>query len=292
MSAIYFLTVLAPLILTQPSNHQPGGDTLRINAEAVKAIRFDFSGNAAEAIDRQQPQQEKTTKKWLDYQYDTRLLRTFIDTAHVKKVNGYERLNPYSIWTKLGEAPVHDVLVYGRPTKWEMYWQLHPELLTDEPLWKIWKPSVGYMYDLLNNSIGPGIGFSFSADQLLFETFTRQGRYISCNRKHANAWKIYANYIPSKKDWKGLSPTLLLPPDTLQTDSQTHMKSETDSLDKPILASRKKKKQTDIPNSLVAEMKAKQQQDSIQRAEILGLTPRRQNVYEVERQIKRMKANE
>lgn len=41
---------------------------------------------------------------------------------------------------------------------------------------------------------------TFDADKFLFENFTKRGRAIKHNRKHANAWKIYNDYKPTHKD--------------------------------------------------------------------------------------------
>ena len=46
-----------------------------------------------------------------------------------------------------------------------------------------------------NNPIG-----GFDADKLLFETFTKRGRAIKHNRKHAKAWKTYNDSIANKED--------------------------------------------------------------------------------------------
>lgn len=57
---------------------------------------------------------------------------------------------------------------------------------------------------------------TFSADKFLFETFTAQGRAIKHNRKHANAWKRYKDYVPTKEDslnWRKYKKRI--PKDTL-----------------------------------------------------------------------------
>ena len=47
---------------------------------------------------------------------------------------------------------------------------------------------------------------TFDADKFLYENFTKRGRTIKHNRKHANAWKTYNEYQPTDKDsldkWK------------------------------------------------------------------------------------------
>lgn len=46
--------------------------------------------------------------------------------------------------------------------------------------------------------IGTGISFAFDAEKLLYENLTERGRILKHNRKYANAWKNYKNYIPEK----------------------------------------------------------------------------------------------
>ena len=46
--------------------------------------------------------------------------------------------------------------------------------------------------------VGTGISFSFDAEKLLYENLTERGRNIKHNRKYANAWKNYKNFIPEK----------------------------------------------------------------------------------------------
>jgi hypothetical protein len=35
---------------------------------------------------------------------------------------------------------------------------------------------------------------------MLYETLTKRGRAIRRNRKHANAWKTYQDYVPTLQD--------------------------------------------------------------------------------------------
>lgn len=57
---------------------------------------------------------------------------------------------------------------------------------------------------------------TFDADKFLYENFTKRGRTIKHNRKHANAWKTYNEYQPTDKDsldkWKNEKR---IPEDTL-----------------------------------------------------------------------------
>lgn len=45
---------------------------------------------------------------------------------------------------------------------------------------------------------GVGIKYTFDAEKLLYENLTERGRTLKHNRKYANAWKNYKNYIPEK----------------------------------------------------------------------------------------------
>ena len=58
----------------------------------------------------------------------------------------------------------------------------------------------------------------FDADKLLFETFTKRGRAIKRNRKHANAWKLFLEAEDSVDTTSDTSDTIVLsivPKDTL-----------------------------------------------------------------------------
>lgn len=63
---------------------------------------------------------------------------------------------------------------------------------------------------------------TFDADKLLFENFTKRGRAIKRNRKHAKAWKIYNDYQPTYEDslkWWGNEKRI--PKDTLAIRSDS-----------------------------------------------------------------------
>lgn len=63
---------------------------------------------------------------------------------------------------------------------------------------------------------------TFDADKLLFENFTKRGRAIKRNRKHAQAWKIYNDYQPTYEDslkWWGNEKRI--PKDTLAIHSDS-----------------------------------------------------------------------
>ena len=77
----------------------------------------------------------------------------------------------------------------------------------------------------------------FDADKLLYETLTERGRNIRRNRKHAKAWKIYNDYVPTKEDslkWYGnkkrtLKDTLnIMKKDSLLHEDEIYRQDKTD----------------------------------------------------------------
>ena len=126
-----------------------------------------------------------------------------IDSTRVKKITGYIRAEPYTIWTKFGENPVYDVM----PTiekKWKIYWNINPNQKRRGEYGRDLKPVPGETYLYVNSPTGPGVSISVDFDKLLYESLTKRGRAIKHNRTHAVAWKKYANYIPTKQDHAGL----------------------------------------------------------------------------------------
>ena len=59
------------------------------------------------------------------------------------------------------------------------------------------KMNINFDLSLPSQTSQAAIGFD--ADKILFETFTKRGRAIKRNRKHANAWKTYLD-TPTTKD--------------------------------------------------------------------------------------------
>ena len=150
---------------------------LKLNREAVDMIRFDF--NSEEQRFQSQPMQSEK-KPWMEFKVNLGTPRSLTDTARMKKPESYVRAEPFTIWTEFGEDPVYDVL-YNRPDKeWEITMKL------PGPTGKVRRTV--------------GLGFFFDADKLLYETFTKRGRAIRRNRKHAKAWKTYNWYLPTKTD--------------------------------------------------------------------------------------------
>lgn len=84
--------------------------------------------------------------------FDAGITRSLTDTFVVKKLKGYVRLCPYSIWIKLGEDPVYDVTMEGCPPEFIINDgpDLSNKLQTDYG--RSFKPSTGRTYNMLNNS--------------------------------------------------------------------------------------------------------------------------------------------
>lgn len=283
--------------------------TIRINKDAVKSIQFDFNQHTEEHF--KQLKEATNEKKWLEYKVDLSVPRNWLDTTKIEKPKDYVRANPYTIWTQFGEDPVYDVLVTGRPKGDNMEWELNPNGGIPDEYGRFIRPLPGKMYDwVMNGTGGVGIAFSFDANKLLTEALTARGRMLKHNRKYAVAWKTYAQRIPTKQDSLQF-PTYLAyekrkrTTDTL-TSTQTNIVSlparmAKDSLSfktpagiapalsKVIEARREKREKA---SSLYEEMRIKQRRDSIQRDEILGRNPKRQNVYELDKQIRKLKEND
>lgn len=173
----YWIMGGGSLMATAQTLHVDTVPDLRLNPEAVKAIQFNFSNDDqqfhAEPI-------QSSKKPWMEFKVSKGIPRTLTDTAQMKKPEGYVRIEPYTIWTSFGEDPVYDVLYNLPEKKWEIKMDL------PGPTGRV------------RRSIGTVL--TFDANKLLFENFTKRGRAIKHNRKHANAWKTYRQYLPTKND--------------------------------------------------------------------------------------------
>jgi hypothetical protein len=155
------------------------------------------------------------TKPWMEFRKDLPINMTDTTTQRKKK---YIRMLPYSIW---GEEKLPEGY---RPKSPSIKLKLNPKNI--KPL-----PGMGHGYRVvpggMDQSVTPSnnpIG-GFSADKLLFENFTKQGRAIKRNRKKAKAWKIYKDYVPTKEDsLKLYGNKKRIPKDTLhiKKDSTNH----------------------------------------------------------------------
>ena len=169
---------------------------LQLNMDAVKMIQFDFDPSSKL---ENKPLEAPLNKKWMDFKVDLKVPRSLIDTTKVKKPEGYVRMEPYTIWTRFGEDPVYDVLVTGRPKKWEISWTLNPnQVYRDENYGRSLMPSTGRVYRDLNAPIGPtfGIGGLDFIGFLYHNSSPRRG-VLAPHRQQANAREKESRHGPT-----------------------------------------------------------------------------------------------
>jgi hypothetical protein len=174
-----------------------GDKEIKLNQEAVKSIQFNF---APDINEMQRPKMSEE-KPWMEF--NKSLSKNFNDTVQWRKPK-YIRLLPYTIFTRLGEDPVNDIIIKTRNDTLRM------------------KLKLDYLKEYIPQH-QPVV--SFDAEKLLYENLTKRGRAIRRNRKRAKAWKIYNDYVPTKEDslkWYGNKKRI--PKDTLMisVDSIDH----------------------------------------------------------------------
>lgn len=263
---------------------------IRLNEEAIRMIQFDFSG-----MEKPREEMKAVTldKPWMKFKKDLRLPRSLTDTTKVKKPTGYIRMLPYSIWTRFGEDPIYDVLVLGRTEKWEMHWKLNPNAVYTEEYGRSLTPGTGMMFERAAGRAGGNVGAGVVIGGLdflgvIYDNLTPRGRMLKHNRKHANAWKIYKDYQPTREDSLKFPTYYRLLPIYAPADSDTVVRSEIpDSLSQH---------PTDtIPPSAPDEdrfyelIRQRQAEDSIRRQEFFRKDKSRGNAYDIDKQIRRMR---
>lgn len=249
---------------------------LRINEEVIKMIQFDFSHSKDEQLNRQI--EAPVEKKWLQFRENSAMPRSLIDTTTVKKITGYIRLEPYTIWTKFGEDPIYDVIPNGKKKEWAIHWSIN---------------TGGINANQYQGSGGLGVVIVLDFNKLLYENFTKRGRAIKHNRKHANAWKTYSNYLPTISDRLKL-PTFYNAQqaaaayNTTDTVTTTVSNSIPDSIKAhtPVLST---KKVTQQESSFEDYIHKQMIQDSIRRKDFFQKDKDYRNVYDIEKQIRKMK---
>ena len=174
-----------------------GDKEIKLNQEAVKSIQFNFAPD----INEMQKPKMSEEKPWMEF--NKSLPKNFNDTVQWRKPK-FIRLLPYTIFTRLGEDPVNDIIIKTRKDTLRM------------------KLKFDYLKEYIPQH-QPVV--SFDAEKLLYENFTKRGRAIRRNRKRAKAWKIYNDYVPTKEDslkWYGNKKRI--PKDTLviSVDSIDH----------------------------------------------------------------------
>lgn len=296
-----------------PAMAQQQEKELQLNMDAVKMIQFDFNPTSKP---ENKPLEAPLNKKWMDFKVDLRMPRNLIDTTKLWKPEGYIRMEPYTIWTRFGEDPVYDVLVTGRPKKWEISWTLNPnQVYRDENYGRSLMPSPGRMYESVGGSAGVGIGIDgLDFIGFLYDNLSPRGRMLAHNRKHANAWKTYADYVPTAADslkvpnfyrytaarkadttrtvlsfQPAFSGAPLLPVyATLDSVKATQSAAKPDTLEVQKKKNPQPAREEDAGN-LYEYIRRKEAEDSIRRKEFLRKDRIRNNQYDVQREIQRLR---
>lgn len=269
-------------VLPLQAQEQKEEQQLQLNKDAVKMIQFDFNDAAAHSND---PQVAPVDKKWMNFQMEFEMPRSLLDTTKVYKPTGYIRVEPYTIWTRYGDDPIYDVLVYGRPAKQQYYWKLQPYLhASHEEYGRTLKPSTGKMYDMFSSPVGPGVSIGTDFDKILFETFTARGRCFRHNRIHANAWKTYQSYIPTRED--SLKFPHFKRDLNLWAADTTRQNISVATGKKPSSPAEGKPAKDISMEEIYRRMRQQQREDSIHRKEFFRKDKVRQGVYDVEKQIR------
>lgn len=296
-----------------PAMAQQQEKELQLNMDAVKMIQFDFNPTSKP---ENKPLEAPLDKKWMDFKVDLRMPRNLIDTTKLWKPEGYIRMEPYTIWTRFGEDPVYDVLVTGRPKKWEISWTLNPnQVYRDENYGRSLMPSTGRVYRDLNAPIGPTFGIGgLDFIGFLYDNLSPRGRMLAHNRKHANAWKTYADYVPTASDSMKV-PNFYRRPAVQRADTTRTMLSfqpafsgapllpvyatpdsvkAVQSAVKPDTLEVQKKKnpqpaREEDAGNLYEYIRRKEAEDSIRRKEFLRKDRIRNNQYDVQREIQRLR---
>lgn len=172
---------------------------IKLNEEAIKLIKFDFMPEMNSEATK--PLDAPLKKSWMEFKADLAVPKSLTDTTKVRKPKGYIRMLPYSIWTKFGEDPVYDVMVFGKKEKdYEITWTFNPFGDEDGNYGRSIAPSAGMISDgVMMKGAGVAIG-NLDILGFIYNNLTPRGRMLQHNRKHANAWKIYQTYQPTLAD--------------------------------------------------------------------------------------------
>lgn len=171
-----------------------GKEELKINTEAVNSIRFDFISEKDKLAGTPLISEEKP---WMKFLKD--LPKNFGDTTRWVRPS-YIRLTPYTPYTRWNEDPITRMLSEAEQDSLrhlQMFWKLNITLDPSRMNGHVDVPKG--MDPSVTPSSHPLIG-GFDTDKFLYESLTKRGRTIRRNRKHANAWKTYQDYIPTKQD--------------------------------------------------------------------------------------------
>lgn len=273
---------------TFSASAQTDEEELHLNMDAVRMIQFDFSSISKPEA---KPVEAPMEKKWMQFKTDIAMPRSLLDTTTVKKPGKFIRLLPFSIWTRFDEDPIYDVLVTGRPSGLEMTWSLGKTVYKEE-YGKSIIPAPGETYQSLMTK-GAGITIeNLDINKFLTENFTRRGRMLRHNRKHANAWKTYKDYKPTREDsLKFPSFYRIMQADTVHVPIQAATDTAASSFAPPQDTLRQRKQHTtqEETGGWYEYIRQKQAEDSVRRRESSRRYKVRQNVYDLEKQTRRLK---
>ena len=174
-----------------------GDKEIKLNQEAVKSIQFNFAPD----INEMHKPKMSEEKPWMEF--NKSLPKNFNDTVQWRKPK-FIRLLPYTIFTRLGEDPVNDIIIKTRKDTLRM------------------KLKLEYLKEFIPQH-QPVV--SFDADKFLYENLTKRGRAIRRNKKRAKAWKIYNDYVPTLEDslkWYGNKKRIPKDTLTISVDSIDH----------------------------------------------------------------------
>lgn len=298
VSALYCLTGILPF----HAQEQKDKEEIRLNMDAVKMIQFDFNGTP-EATLKEAP----LSKKWMEFKDITGMPRNMIDTTILWKPTDWFRFEPYTIWTRYWEDPIYDKLVTGRPRKLEISWTINPSADYKDDGKNV-PPSPGRGYERAAGRAGGPLGAGAVIGGLdfigfLYNNLSRHGRTLAHNRKHANAWKTYKDYKPTREDSlkvPNFYPKLVFPANTVTDTASTGHHTATDTLptgniptDTLLPRKAKDKKKPSHPESegnLYEYIRRKQAEDSIRhQKDFLKKDGVRTNPYDLQRQVRRLR---
>ena len=219
----FIVSILCGALPVYAQNTAKKAQEIRLNEEAIRMIQFDFSGTE---MPREEMKAASLDMPWMKFKQDLRIPRSLTDTTRVKKPTGYVRMLPYTIWTRFGEDPVYDVLVMGRPETLEMHWTLNPNAVYTEEYGRNLPAGTGMMLERAAGRAGGNMGAGGVVGGLdfigfVYNNLTPRGRMLKHNRKHANAWKIYKDYQPTREDSLKFPTYYRLLPVYAPTDTDT-----------------------------------------------------------------------
>jgi len=135
-------------------------------------------------------------KPWMQFVDDLPLF--FDDTTSHHRPQQI-RLLPFSCFTSWNEDPFALQDKLSKEKKWKMHWQINKRRAFQyDPRHGV---PAGMDPDVApGHSSGAGVMATFDADKMLYESFTKRGRAIKRNRKRAQAWKTFSEYVPTLQD--------------------------------------------------------------------------------------------